>query len=546
MTEKINEIKSTNSKKSKAGRPKGSKNEFSKKQIQEMQARINELEKQHNSYEDVVSDFADGFILEMTKNIKTIDSDTLQRWFSNPDSYIQEISDLLTYYYIIDGNITQLYNLIFSLPELNYKIKCYKRLNSYDEDIKKMKVALERTINHKTLTRSLLVQLAHQGTVLGTWMGTNKSPYFNIFNDLDYIYPYGLYKGKMVGVFDLEYIDEYFDSDSERNDFFNTMKPLVTKAKYEKWKKCQDINKKKELQLIILPPETSLVARNRILSASQRLGIPEGTQAIFDLQHKQKIKDLERAIANKVIRAIAIVHMKDVDDGGHNVKESVQKRVFAKVKKALEKNTESDGGLTCIGLPSFASFEYPEIKNADKILDPDKYTSVNNDITNSTGISSVLSNGTGGSYSSADLNMDIIYKRIGTMLEQIEEIYNQLICIVLGKSKGSNYVFEYNKDRPLSRTDKLKTLTTLESQGYAVTPLLDMLGIDSCYYINQSVYEINDLDLRNKIIPPKTSYTTSGKADITKPSNDTDTETNDSTIANKDLGGNNNPKPSTE
>lgn len=530
----------------KRGRPKGSKNEFTKKQITEMQNRINELEKQHNSYDEVVSDFVDGFILEMTKDIKTIDSDTLQRWFSNPDSYIQEISDLLTYYYIIDGNISQLYNLIFSLPELNYKIKCYKRLNSYDDDIKKIKIALERTINHKTLTRSLLVQLAHQGSVLGTWMGTKERPYFNVFNDLDYIYPYGLYEGKMIGVFDLEYIDEYFDTESEKNDFFNIMKPLITKSKYNKWKNCQDSDKKKELQLIVLPPETSLVARNRILSANQRLGIPEGTQSIFDLQHKQKLKQLERAIADKVIRAIAIVKMKDQDDAGHTVKESVQKKVFTKVKKALEKNTEDSTGLTCIGLPSFANFEYPEIKNADKMLDPDKYTSVNNDITTSTGVSSVLSNGTGGSYSSADLNMDIIYKRIGTMLEQIEEIYNQLICIVLGKSKGSNYVFEYNKDRPLSRTDKLKTLTTLESQGYAITPLLDLLGIDSNDYINQSVYEIDKLDLRNKIIPPMTSYTTSGKdgTNSGKPSNDVDV--NDSTIANKDLGGNNNPKPSTE
>ena len=84
------------------GRPKGSKNTFSKEQIEELQARVNELEKEKNSYNDVVDEFVDGFIMELSQNIKSIDIDVLQKWFSSPDSYINEISDLLTYYYIIE------------------------------------------------------------------------------------------------------------------------------------------------------------------------------------------------------------------------------------------------------------------------------------------------------------------------------------------------------------------------------------------------------------------------------------------------------------
>ncbi|WP_243430957.1 hypothetical protein [Clostridium botulinum] len=533
-------------KSSKRGRPKGSKNEFSKKEIESMQNRINELEKSNNSYNDVVDEFVDGFILEMTKNVKTISMDTLQKWFSDPDTYMKEIHDLLTYYYIIDGNISQLYDLIFSLPELNYKIKTFKKMDSYEEDIKKVKICLEKTISHKLLTRSLLVQLAHEGSVLGTWLGDKRNPYFNVFDNLKYVYPYGNYQGKMVGVFDLEYLDGI--TEKQRETIYNTLKPLVTKTKYNKWKNCTDSNKKEALQLIVLPVETSLVARNRILSFNQRLGLPQGTQAIFDLQHKQKMKDLERAMADKIIRAIAIVHLKSKDDGDNTVKESTQKRVFAKVKKALEKNTNSSSGLTCIGLPSFASFEYPEIKNGDKILDPSKYESINSDITTGTSVSSVLSNGTGGSYSSANLNLDMIYQKIGVMLEQIEIIYNQLITIVLGKSKGQNYMFEYDKQKPLSKTDKLKTLTTLENQGYAISPLLELIGVDANDYINQSIYEIEKLGLRNKISPPSLSYTTSSK-DSNKESGRPIEEnpTNDNTIQSKENTDNNsNPKPSTE
>ena len=102
---------------------------------------------------------------------------TLQKWFSNPDDYMKQINDLLTYYYIIDGNISQLYDLIFSLPELNYKIKTYKRLGSYQNDMASIKIAIERTVKHKTLTRELLVQLANNGSVLGTWLGNKKEPF---------------------------------------------------------------------------------------------------------------------------------------------------------------------------------------------------------------------------------------------------------------------------------------------------------------------------------------------------------------------------------
>ena len=413
-----------NEKLKKRGRPKGSKNGFTKAEVEKLQNKINDLEKQYNSYDEVISNFVDGFVLEMTQNIKTISLETLQRWFSNPDQYMTEINDLLTYYYIIDGNISQMYDLIFALPELNYTIKCYGDKSTYSQDVAKIRSVLENTIKHKQLTRQLLVQLAHDGTVLGTWLGDKQNPYFNVFNNLQYIYPYGVYKGKMVGVYDLSYLDTL--TDEQRKAEYTNLSPFVTKRKYEKWKNCKDYDKQKELQLIVLPPETSLIARNRTLSSSQRLGLPQGTQAMNDLLHKQKMKDLERSMADKIIRAIAVVKMRDKDDNDNKVKESIQKRVFNSVKKALEKNTSSSTGLTCIGLPSFANFEYPEFKNIDDILSPDKYESVNSDITSGTTISSVLINGTGGNYASANLNLEMLYRKIDAMVEQIEEIYNQL------------------------------------------------------------------------------------------------------------------------
>ena len=325
-------------------RPKGSKNNRTI-EIERLQQKVYELEnsKKFNSYDEVVNSFVDGMIIEMQNNIKTVSLDTLQTWFNNPDRYMEQISNLLTYYYIIDGNMFQLYDLIFSLPDLNYKITAFdKTIPTYKEDMIKIKQALERKVRHKELTRDLLVQLAHDGTLLGTWLGSSKEPYFYTFNNLNYIYPYGRYKGKMIGTIDLKWLDEL--QEEERQLIYNNLSPLVSESKYKLWKQTTDTKKRKELQYINLPSDKTLVARIHTLNRNQRLGIPFGTQTLFDIQHKQKMKELERSIADKIIRAIAVLKFRGKDDNEVRVKESLKRDVFNKVKKALERNENGKEG----------------------------------------------------------------------------------------------------------------------------------------------------------------------------------------------------------
>lgn len=490
------------------GRPKGSKNKTTL-EIEKLQKRIEELEKSgvYNSYDEVVEAFVEGFILDLFKNdiIKRISNETLQQWFSNPDQHMDKINTLLTYYYIIDGDIFQLYDLIFTLPTLEYSITVLEKDEQSQKDLKTIKLYLEKKIRHKELTRDLLIQLASKGTILGTWLGNKKEPYFYTFDDLKYIYPYGRYKGKMTGVIDLKWLDD--KTEEEREQIYNNLAPLVTKAKYEAFINNTDYSKEKELRYVVLPIETSLVERVHTLSRNQRLGIPFGTQAIFDMQHKQKLKDLEVAIANKIIRAIAVLKFRGKDDYENRVSDEKKRKVFAEVKKALEKNTKSDG-ITVIGIPDFASFDIPDIKNAEHTLSPDKYKSINTDITTATGVSSVLSNGTGGNYASASLNLSILYKKIGVLLEKIEVIYDQLINIILGK-RGQNYIFSYNTEEPLTKQKTIDILMKLQSQGYSTKAVLDVIGVDADEYFEQSIYEIEELELRKKIIPPKSTYTMS-------------------------------------
>lgn len=505
--------------------------------VEKLQQRIYELEKIENSYEQVVDAFTEGFVMDLYNQdiIKQVSNETLQRWFSNPDDYMEQITSLLTYYYIVDGNIFQLFDLIFTLPNFDYKITVLEKDEKSKDDLKVIKYFLDKKIRHKELSRDLAVQLASKGTLLGTWLGNKKDPYFHTFDDLQYIYPYGRYNGRMIGVIDLKWLDS--KKEEERQLIYNNLNPIVTEAKYNKYKDSSgDSEKEAGTRYVTLPPETSLVDRIHTLSRNQRLGIPFGTQALFDMQHKQKMKDLEKAVANKIIRAIAVLKFKGKDDNDVRVKSADKKKVHNRVKIALEKMGKDDA-ITCLAIPDFAEFSFPELKNGDKALSPDKYKSINNDITSATGVSDVLSNGTNGNYASANLNLDILYKKIGVIIEKIEIIYNQLIDIVLGK-RGENYIFEYNTEKPLSKKERVDILLKLQMQGYSTKAIIDEIGINYEDYFNQSVYEIEELGAREKIIPPQTSYTLSDKGGGRQSE---DNPENESTISTKENDGNNNP-----
>lgn len=518
------------------------KNDFTTEQIQKMQSRIDELEKSTNDRDTVFQNFVDGFVIEqVNSSIKTIEIKTLQNWFSNPDEHMEQISNLLNYYYITDGDIFQLYDLIFSLPKLDYRIKAYETPKSYDKDLLKIKQVLEKKIKFKRLTRDLLIQEAHEGTVIGTWLGNATNPYFYVFNDLDHIFPYGMYKGTMRAVFDLEFLGKL--KEPERNALYENLKPLITKAKFEKWKNTTDTEKKKEAQYVLLPADKTLVARGHTLYRNQRLGIPYGTASLFDMNHKQKMKELERSIADKVIRAIAVLKFSGKNDNGDKVPDSAKNVVFKSVKKALEKSTNSKNGtISVVAIPDFASFEQADLgKGVDNVLNPEKFENVNRDMSVSNGINDVLVGGNNGNYASAKLNLDIIYQKIGVMLEEIEEIYNQLIVMILGEKKGMNYTFEFIKDAPLSRKERVDTLMKFEAQGHNLKYILDELGIDFQSYYNQSVYELNELKIRDTIKPPLSTYTATsddnGRPNETNP-------TNENTQISKEIDGNSNPDAS--
>lgn len=467
---------------------------------------------------------------------KDVPEEQLRKWMANPETYKYKLSQYMMYQYISNGDIYQLYELMRIMPNLNYRIKTLKVNEKNDKHTLTCRRALKE-LNHKELTRDIISQTISTGTLVGLWVGKesskdNSTPYLMIFDDLEFFFPARRINGKWTVWCDLAYFDNVMDIE-DKVDMINNLSPYVTVDDYVNYKE-----KGESYRYIEFPVDRSVCVRCNTLRRNQRFGIPFGLSAIEDIKHKQKLRNLEKVASNKVMNAVAVLTLglKDSQESTYKkLGEKLTKSVFESVKKGLATNKEGEASV--VGLPEWAKLEYPDTKT--DVLNPDKMEGVNADINNSTGITRTLTNGQGGNYASAKLNLDIIYNRIGEILETIEsEVYNKLIKIILPSAVSKDYYMEYEKSSPLTNKEKSEMLYKLSSLGYSLRPLVDLLGIDFDEYIENSKFEIETLKLRETICPPLSSFTATADDVNNRSNNDSD---NQNTVTSKENDSNNTP-----
>lgn len=478
--------------------------------------------------------FTDGVINEVSM-------ETLKKWLASPQKYKKELEKYAIYQYVSNGDIFQLFDLMRILPKLNYSIKTLKLNNRNDTHTLTCRRAMKE-INHKELTRDILSQTISAGTLCGVWVGSSKknkrtqeTPYPILFNDLEHFFPARRKRGKWTIWCDLEYFND-IEEDAYKQDLLEELNPYITEKILNEY--FDDNNKR----FVEFPVERSICIRTHVLRRNQRFGLPWNTPAIKDIKHQEKLKNLEKVAANKVMNAVTVLTIgseKDPQNYGWKAIGKVTRNSIAKnVKKGL--NTNEEGEVSVVGLPEFCKLEQKAPQT--NVLNPEKFNAINSDIGNDTGIARTLTNGQGGNYASANLNLEIIYNRISELLEMIEiEVYNKLFQIILPDSIGRDYYLEYEKGYPLSTTEKAKIFKELHMLGYSLKPLVELLGEDFDDYIENSIYEIESMDLREKIKPPMSTYTMT-EDETGKPKEEQ--SKNDSTITVEENDGNSQPKPS--
>ncbi len=506
------------------------------KKIKQVDIESEQHKQMLNDLETYASTFATGFVSNLFSKgiINDVTAEQLKSYFSSPDEHQEEIEDLANYFYVSTAEIHQLFELIEALPTLNFKIDSFENPDASESHIKTIKKVLHKN-KHKRLTRDLMKQTAAAGTLIGIWLGDKKSPYPFIFDGLKYVQPSYRRNGEWVCTLDMSFFDNISDNDAHRKDLISNFHPYITYQDYQNFKKDTVQYKFKEL-----PQHRTFCLRTGTLKRNQSLGTSWVAPGLYDVLHKKKLKDVEQSIANKIINAVAVLTIgTDKNNGEYSnqkLPKPIKQKIHSGVKQALEKN-QTDG-VTVVSIPDYASLDFPDVK-ADG-LDGKKFDHINNDIQSAYGLSGSMLNGEGGNYATSSLNLDTFYKRIGVLLEDIEqEVYQKLFNLILPKNQSDNYYIVYDKEKPLTLKEKVDLLLKLNDKGWSIKHVVDNIpGVSWESYLDQTLHETETLHLQDKIKPYQTSYTFSGN----DPGNiSDDSSTNENTLKTKSSDGNNTP-----
>lgn len=503
--------------------------------IKDVEIDSEEYQRMVNDYQDYVSTYVDSFISNMFSKdiIDEVDAEKLKKYFANPDAFQGEIENLAQYYYITTAEVHQLYELIEALPTLNYKIESHDKDKNTDKHISTINKMM-RKIKYKRLTRDLLKQTTTAGNTIGIWLGSKSNPYPFVFDDMKHIFPSNRYEnGEWVCVIDMNWFRNM--SDELREMQLTNLSPYVTKQDYENFLKDSA-----KYQYKYLPQDRTFILRTGTLKRNQGMGTSWVTSGLYDVLHKKKLKDVERSIANKIINAVAVLTIgTDKMNGEYtNLKlnKGVKRKIHSGVKSALEKNEKN--GVSVVTIPDFADIDFPDVKSDG--LDGKKFEHINGDIQSAYGLSGSVLNGSGGNFASARLNLDTLYKRIGVLLEDVEqEAIQKLINLILPNNMKDNYYLEFDKEAPLTLKEKIDILSKLNDKGWSIKHVIDHIaGVSWESYLEQTLHETDVLKLQDKIKPYKTSHTMSDE-DAGRPSDDG--SNNENTIKSKTSDSNNTP-----
>jgi len=464
---------------------------------------LDEFESQANSYVDYMLEYSTGFISGMFKHgiIDSINVEKLHKMFSNPDFYQKEIEDLVQYFYISNADVHQLFEMVEVLPSMNYRIEVLKHNNSTGAQVKKLNKHLKK-IKHRRLTRDLIKQNASSGNVVGLWLGQVSSPFPFVFDNTQFAFPIGRnYFGEWTCVLDLSWFNTMIPE--QRELYFDMLSVLNIRKKYDEY--MEDMVNK---QYYTLPYERTFCLGTGKLKRNQAQGTSWGTTGLFDVMHKKKLKDLEQSLANKIINAVAVLTVgseKNFEKYANAVLPSaVKKKIHLGVKSALEQ--KQMGGVSVVTIPEYAKIDFEKV-DVDG-LGGDKFQTVNSDIKASYGISGAMTNGEGTNYAIAKLNLEIFYKRIAVMLEDVEdEVYSKMFNLMLPNTQIDNFCMVYEKEVPLTKAEKVTALKGMTDKGWSIRHYIEELGFNFDEYLAETLYETEQLKLQSIIVPYATSFT---------------------------------------
>lgn len=355
----------------------------------------------------------------------------------------------------------------------------------------------------------------------------------------DYVKIRGYKNNRPVIAFNLEYFNK-FDSAPKKA---NKLKcyPFEIRDAYDKWNKGKISG-----NWVVLDNNKTIVHKIKS-DRREPYGRPITIAALIDIFYENYLTNTKRSVLGEINNKIIYQTLPEGQKGKCSLTKSQQENQHDTVKQAVM--TKNNRGGTSFFTVA-AGTKIDTIDTSVDILNEEIEPHLNDDIALGLGMALGLLDGQSGSYSSQQINLELLFSKVYTWVTEISEELSYVINKNIIKD-SKNEIEIYYLPTSLVNRDKF---VALNKELYMSGSGSKSAWITACGWDLNAYLSLMDMEKYEKwdkkYTPHATSYNSSGDKSSTSEEDKggrptVDGSTNESTIATQDNNSNDQPKPST-
>lgn len=474
----------------------------------------------------------------------------------DPMGHNEALRHLSLMLYGTNGSYTNTVDYMCSLPTLDSVIVPYGASTQKKKHHKALMEATLRTIRHKEIIRDALWKMMIEGAAYYYFETTERPlPKNKTMSDIDvesiveineagmnaychslpadYTRIVGIKNNAYVIAFDLDYFDYRLENADQA---IKKWPKEIRDAWNAKHKKGQVDAK----NWVVLDNTKTMVMKIRS-KREERYGRPLILAAIRDILYKDYFTDTKRGILDDLNNKVIYETFPEGQvKGRSSLTDKQQKAQHDTVKDAIfSKNNK--GGTNFFSVAAGTKIASLDTTNTD-IFDEKNESTINDNVALDLGIASALLNGVGsGSYSSQQLNIELVASEVFQWIEQITEELNKVINNNIIKDQKNRVEVHYLPITHVNKKEMVGFAKDLYTQGKGSLAFwAAACGISPDVFITMLDYELEE-NWEEKYPVHKTSYTQSPDDEGGRPESDNPSER---TIKSRNNNGNDIPSPS--
>ena len=475
----------------------------------------------------------------------------------DPMSHNETLRHLSLMLYGTNGSYTNTVDYMCSLPTLDNVIVPFGNSPQKKKHNKALMESTLRIIRHKEIIRDALWKMMIEGAAY-YYFETSERPLSKAktMSDIDvesiieineagmnaYCHSLPADYTKIVGIKNNSYVIafnlDYFDHRLENADKAIKKWPKEIRDAWNAKHKGGQVDAK---NWVVLDNTRTMVMKIRS-KREERYGRPLILAAIRDILYKDYFTDTKRGVLDEINNKVIYETFPEGQvKGRSSLTDKQQEAQHETVKNAIF-NKNSKGGTNFFSVAAGTKINSLDTTNTD-IFDEKNESTINDNVALDLGIASALLNGVGsGSYSSQQLNIELVASEVFQWIEQITEELNKVINLNIIHDPKNRVEVRYLPITHVNKKAMVGYAKDLYTQGKGSLALwAAACGISPDVFVTMLDYELAE-NWEDKYPVHKTSFTQSSDDDSGgRPETDNPSER---TIKSRNNNGNDIPSPS--